>query len=119
MYRRAALPNITENTPSSAQGNHGGRKSHRGDSNLVFDELHRRVLKIQLIAQPHEERSKLVLSQSDVPVLCMVPGNQNNSVSQTVGLGKRTDRLWHALCSVLGKQQRVQSSPSLEGKAQN
>lgn len=42
---------------------------------LVFDELHRRVLKIQLIAQPHEKRPKLVLSQSDVPVLCMVSVN--------------------------------------------
>lgn len=29
-----------------------------GDSNLVFDELHRRVLKIQLIAQPHEKAAQ-------------------------------------------------------------
>lgn len=70
------------------------RKSHcqrkqSGDNNLVFDEFQCRFLKIQLIAQPHEKWSKFIVSESDISVLCMVPGKQNDSMSQMVGYRKK------------------------------
>lgn len=52
------------------------------NTNLIFNELHCRVLKIQLVAQPHENWSKLIFSHSEVSVLCMVPDDQDDSMSK-------------------------------------
>lgn len=73
--------------------------------NLVFDELRCRLLIIQLVAQPHEKWSKLILPQSDVSVLRMVPGNQNDSMSQTGGRRKK-DRQTMA-CTLLGARDTI------------
>jgi hypothetical protein len=81
------------------------RKSHRlgrksGNNNLIFDELHCRFLKIQLVTQPHENWSKLKFPHSDISVLCMVPGNQNDSMSQKVGHSKKDRQT--IPCTLLG-----------------
>lgn len=75
-HRKDVFSNSTKNTRTHWRG------KELENTNLVFDELHCRVLKIQLIAKPHENWSKLIFPHSEIPVFCMVPGNQDYCMSK-------------------------------------